>query len=62
MSTTPTVASPERVDVESSTRARIDVTGTSVTEVESFLERTESRIYFERRGATTDLVVVADRR
>ena len=37
------------------------VSETSVREVESFLRRNECRIYFERRGATTDLVVVADR-
>jgi hypothetical protein len=60
MSTTPAVASPERVDVETATRARIDVTETSVHEVESFLRRNECRVHFERRGATTDLVVVAE--
>ncbi|MFC6787402.1 hypothetical protein ACFQFH_16475 [Halobaculum halobium] len=61
MSTSPTVATPDRVDVETGTRARIDVTETSVHEVESFLRRNECRVHFERRGATTDLVVVADR-
>ncbi|SHG45343.1 hypothetical protein [Halobaculum gomorrense] len=61
MSTTPAVDPPERVEVETSTRARIDVTETSVHEVESFLRRNDCRVHFERRGGTTDLVVVADR-
>nr|WP_276237666.1 hypothetical protein [Halobaculum sp. DT55] len=60
MSITPAVAAPERVDVESGTRARIDVTETSVHEVESFLRRHECAVHFERRGGTTDLVVVAE--
>lgn len=61
MSTTPAVASPEQVEVESGTRARIDVTETSVHEVESFLRRNDCTVHFERRGGTTDLVVVAER-
>ncbi|WP_277553856.1 hypothetical protein [Halobaculum limi] len=61
MSTTPAVASPERVDVETATRARIDVSETSVHEVESFLRRNDCEVHFERRGGTTDLVVVAER-
>lgn len=61
MSTSPAVAHPERVDIETSSRARIDVTETSVHEVEAFLRRNECRVHFERRGGRTDLVVVAER-
>lgn len=60
MSTSPAVAHPERVEVETDTRARIDVSETSIREVESFLRRTDCTVHFERRGGTTDLVVVAD--
>ena len=60
MSTSPAVAHPERVDIETGTRARIDVTETSVHEVESFVRRNDCAVHFERRGGTTDLVVVAE--
>ncbi|MFC7069762.1 hypothetical protein [Halobaculum lipolyticum] len=61
MSTSPVVATPERVDVESGTRARIDVSESSVHEVESFARRTDCSVHLERRGGTTDLVVVAEK-
>ncbi|MFC7136283.1 hypothetical protein [Halobaculum litoreum] len=60
MSTSPVVAHPERVEVETGTRARIDVSETSVHEVESFVRRTDCRVHLERRGGRTNLVVVAE--
>lgn len=57
---TSTVARPERVKVESGTRARIDVTESSVHEVRSFIERNDCDVHLERRGGTTELVVSAD--
>lgn len=60
MSATPTVARPELVEVESGTRARIDVTDASVHEVRSFVARNDCEAHFERRGGTTQLVVRAE--
>ncbi|PSQ07782.1 hypothetical protein BRC97_02275 [Halobacteriales archaeon QS_6_71_20] len=59
MSTTSVVATPERVEVETGTRARIDVTETHVEEVESFCRRNDCAVHFERRGGRTELVVLA---
>ncbi|UIP00630.1 hypothetical protein Hbl1158_04515 [Halobaculum sp. CBA1158] len=60
MSTSQAVARPERVEVETGTRARIDVSETTVHEVESFLRRNDCTVHLERRGGRTDLVVLAD--
>ena len=59
MSTTPIVATPERVEVETGTRARVDITETRLEEVESFCRRNDCAVHFERRGGTTELVVLA---
>lgn len=60
MTTTSAVACPKLVEVESGTRARIDVTETTVGEVRSFIARNDCEVHLERRGGTTQLVVRAD--
>lgn len=54
-----TVTAPERIDVESPTRASIDVTEASSSEVQAFAERNDCDIHLERRGGRTYLVAVA---
>ncbi|WP_313691645.1 hypothetical protein [Halorarum halobium] len=55
-----TVTAPERIDVESSTRASIDVTESTSAEVRAFAERNDCEVHLERRGGRTYLVAVAE--
>lgn len=54
-----TVTAPERISVESSTRASIDVTEATSSEVQAFADRNNCVVHLERRGGRTYLVAIA---
>ncbi|WP_435127341.1 hypothetical protein [Halobaculum sp. D14] len=51
---------PDRVAVESPTRASIDVTDASAGEIRAFARRNDCAVHFERRAGRTFLVAVAE--